>query len=126
MHPKRMMVAIFKGTQTLENIETNPHFVLQLMHADQNKLVNLLGKQSGKTVDKIARLHKHKLLTTWQGFPVLRQALSVMELKPAFDPLPSDTGDHIVYVCDVVSWKNLNNGDPLTTQLLHEKGIIRI
>jgi flavin reductase (DIM6/NTAB) family NADH-FMN oxidoreductase RutF len=126
MHPKRMMVAIFKGTQTLENIETNPHFVLQLLHTDQYNLVKLLGKQSGKTVNKIERLHKHKLLTTWQDFPILRQALSVMELKPSFDPLPADTGDHMTYICDVLAWKNLNNGEPLTTQILHEKRIIRI
>jgi flavin reductase (DIM6/NTAB) family NADH-FMN oxidoreductase RutF len=123
MQPKRMMVALYAGTQTLENVEQHPHFVLQLLAAHQYRLVNQLGKQSGRQVDKMARLEKRKLLDHWQGFPVLKDALALMELK-VHSHVPG--GDHHVFICDVISYKNLHEGEPLTTSILHEKGIIRI
>jgi flavin reductase (DIM6/NTAB) family NADH-FMN oxidoreductase RutF len=123
MQPKRMMVAIYHGTQTLINAEANPHFVLQLLAADQYNLVNQLGKQTGKTINKIQRLEKRKLLTDWNGFKVLKDALAVMELQ-AINQM--EGGDHRMFLCDVTAYKNLNDGEPLTTTILHEKGIIRI
>lgn len=58
MQPKRMMVAVYNDTFTLELITKNPHFVLQLLSTDQYRLVDLLGKKSGHTIDKIKRLEK--------------------------------------------------------------------
>ena len=123
MQPKRMIVAIFHGTQTLVNAEANPHFVLQLLASGQCNLINLLGKQSGKSIDKMERLEKRKLLTHWNGFKVLADALAIMELR-AINQM--EGGDHRMYLCDVIAHKNLNEGAPLTTTILHEKGIIRI
>ncbi len=123
MQPKRMMVAIYHGTQTILNAEANPHFVLQLLAADQYNLVNQLGKQTGKNINKIQRLEKRKLLTDWNGFAVLKDALAVMELR-AINQM--EGGDHKMFLCDVTAYKNLNDGEPLTTTILHEKGIIRI
>jgi flavin reductase (DIM6/NTAB) family NADH-FMN oxidoreductase RutF len=123
MIPKRMMVAIFKGTQTLENIEANPHFVLQLLNSEQYNLVNLLGKQSGKKIDKIQRLQKRNLLMDWNGFHILREALAVMEMKVQ---TTLDAGDHIMFLCEVVAYRNLHAGAALTTCVLNERGIIRI
>ncbi|MES2773692.1 MAG: flavin reductase [Bacteroidota bacterium] len=123
MQPKRMMVAIYHGTQTLVNAEAHPHFVLQLLGAGQYNLVNQLGRQSGKTVNKIQRLEKRKLLTLWNGFKVLKDALAVMELLAVTQV---EGGDHRLFLCDVTAYKNLNDGEPLTTTILHEKGIIRI
>lgn len=123
MHPKRMMVAIYHNTQTLENIEQSGEFVLQLLACDQYSMVNLLGKQSGKNIDKIGRLQKRKLLTQWEGYPVLHQSLAVMHLKIINR---MEAGDHCMYLCDVIAYKNLNEGTALTTEVLGEKGIIRI
>jgi flavin reductase (DIM6/NTAB) family NADH-FMN oxidoreductase RutF len=123
MQPKRMMVALYHGTKTLENALANPHMVLQLLAAEQYNLVNQLGKQSGHAIDKIARLQKRQLLHTWRGFYILREALAVMELRAVHQ---AHGGDHRLFICDVLSHKNLKNGDPLTTQILHEKKIIRI
>jgi len=123
MTPKRLMVAIFHGTQTLENLEAKPHFVLQLLNSMQYNLVNQLGKQSGKRIDKISRLQKRKLLCEWKGFYILKDALAVMELRILNS---MDAGDHIMFLCDVLSYKNLNEGVALSTQILYEKGIIRI
>lgn len=123
MQPKRMMVAIYHGTQTLENVDQEQEFVLQLLDEGQYNLVNLLGKQSGKKIDKISRLNKRKVLTEWEGYQVLQKALAVMLLKVVGN---MDAGDHKMFLCDVVSYKNLNEGKALTTGLLGEKGIIRI
>jgi flavin reductase (DIM6/NTAB) family NADH-FMN oxidoreductase RutF len=123
MHPKRMMVSIFHGTQTISNVEMQPDFVLQLLAESQYRLVQLLGKQSGKSIDKIDKLHKRNQLTTWNGFHVLKDALAVMHLKVLSQ---MEAGDHNMYLCDVTEYKNLNDGPPLTTNFLSQKGIIRI
>lgn len=123
MQPKRIMVAIYYGTQTVENIQHSNRFVLQLLSDTQYRLVNQLGKQSGKKIDKIGRLQKRKLLTEWNGYPILQEALAVMELQVLQQ---IDAGDHCMMLCDVTAYKNLNNGNVLTTNYLNEKGIIRI
>ncbi len=64
MQPKRMMVALYAGTRTLANVTKSRHFVLQLLHEDQYRLVNQLGKLSGNNIDKISRLQKRNLLST--------------------------------------------------------------
>jgi flavin reductase (DIM6/NTAB) family NADH-FMN oxidoreductase RutF len=123
MQPKRMMVAIYHGTKTLELVEQNPHFVLQLLAAYQYNLVNQLGKQSGHTVPKIERLHKRKLLTVWNGFCILKEALAVMELK-VINKL--EAGDHCMFLCDVVAHKNINEGMALTLDDLRRYNIVRM
>jgi len=123
MQPKRMMVALYHGTQTLENVEMTSEFVLQLLAEKQYNLVTLLGKQTGKKIDKIARLQKRKIVTEWEGFTVLTEALALMKLKVVNQ---MEGGDHCMYLCDVISYKNCNEGNPLTTGILGEKGIIRI
>ncbi len=123
MHPKRFLVCIYKGTQTLLNIENNPEFVLQIMEAGQYNLVNLLGKKSGKLVDKIKLLEKRNLLIEWQGFKILKDCLSVIRLKVISQ---FDGGDHISFVCDVKTYKNLNDGKSLSLDKLRERGIVSI
>ena len=123
MQPKRMMVALYAGTRTLANATKTRHFVLQLLHEDQYRLVNQLGKLSGNNIDKISRLQKRNLLSTWNNYFILKDALAVMELQ-TIEIIPA--GDHTMFLCDVISYKNLNEGKALTTRILNEKGIIRI
>ena len=122
MEPKRMMVAIYKGTKTLELVQKNPHFVLQLLSNNQSNLIKLLGQSSGLKIDKISRLMKRKLLSQWKEFSVLKDALAYMELK-TINTL--DAGDHIIHLCDVISFSNNLEGEALTLNLIREKGIIR-
>ncbi|HSK12496.1 MAG TPA: flavin reductase family protein [Phnomibacter sp.] len=123
MQPKRMIVALYHGTRTLENVEQTGEFVLQLLKDDQYALVDLLGKKSGKAIDKLARLEKRKALTEWKGYKVLQQCLAVMLLK-VIDKM--EGGDHRIYLCDVLTYKNMNEGEVLTTGILGQKKIIRI
>lgn len=123
MQPKRFICGIFRGTKTLENISTNPIFVLQLLEQSQYRLVDLLGKKSGHTIDKIARLSKRKLLTQWKSYSILSGALAVMELQAISH---FEAGDHICFLCDVVQYKNIREGMPLTLDTLRAHKMIRI
>ena len=126
MQPKQFICAIYHGTRTLELVEANPHFVLQIMSAGQYRLVDLLGKKSGKDINKIERLEKRKLLTTWNGFYILKDALAVMEMKAEALSSKGKRPDHKLYLCDVVAYKNMNDGEALTLDILREKKMIRI
>lgn len=122
MKPKRLICAVYHGSQTLENIRKEKHVVLQLLQESQYRLVGMLGKRSGKKIDKLTALHKRNLCTEWKGFPVLSGALAWMELK-VLDEM--EGGDHRLFLCEVLAWKNNTDGDPLTLDLLREKKIIR-
>ena len=123
MQPKRFICSIYQGTQTLLNIEASGEFVLQLLADTQYRLVDLLGKKSGKTIDKISRLQKRNELIDWNNFLVLKNCLAVMELKVISH---FEGGDHKGFLCDVVAYKNLNEGNELTLDILREKKLIRI
>ena len=123
MQPKRIMVAIYDNTKTLELINKNPHFVLQLLAATQYRLVDLLGKKSGHVVDKITKLEKRQLITVWNGFNILNEAVAVMELK-VINTISG--GDHTLFLCDMLAYKNLNDGIALTLDDLRKHKLIRI
>jgi flavin reductase (DIM6/NTAB) family NADH-FMN oxidoreductase RutF len=123
MQPKRFICGIYHDTQTLSNIEAAGEFVLQLLADTQYRLVDLLGKKSGKTIDKISRLQKRNELMDWNNFYVLKNCLAVMQLKIISS---FEGGDHKGFLCDVVAYKNLNEGSELTLNTLRERKLIRI
>ena len=123
MQPKRFICGIYHGTQTLLNVEKSGEFVLQLLADNQYRLVDLLGKKSGKVIDKISRLIKRDELIEWNDFYVLKNCLAVMQLKVISS---FEGGDHKGFLCDVVAYKNLNEGEALTLDRLREKKLIRI
>ena len=123
MQPKRFVCGIYEGTQTLENVEASGEFVLQLLHASQYRLTDLLGKKSGKNIDKMRLLNKRNELCDWNGFAVLKNCMAVMHLKVINS---FDGGDHKGFICDVVAYKNLNEGIALTLDDLRQHKMIRI
>lgn len=123
MQPKRFMVALFKGSLTLEMVEKNRHFVLQLLEEKQFRLVDLLGRKSGRNIDKVALLKNRKIITEWKKFIVLQDALAWMELTVISS---IDAGDHVMMLCDLTAAKNVRVGNPLTLDTLREKKLIRI
>ena len=123
MQPKKMVVAIYKNTKTLELVNKNRQFVLQLLAAGQYRLVDILGKKSGHTIDKISRLEKRNLLTEWNGYKILKEALAVMELVVT-GTMPG--GDHKIFLCDMVRYKNLQDGNPLGLNELRKHKLIHI
>ena len=122
MSPKRMMVALYHNTKTLENVSENPHFVLQLLSESQYNLIKLLGQTSGHSTDKLNKLKKRNLLSNWKNFAVLKEALAYIELKSINT---MDGGDHTMHLCDVLSFYNNLPGEPLTLNILRDKKLIR-
>ena len=123
MKPKRFICAVFHGTRTLENIQEHGEFVLQLLARPQYRLVDLLGKKSGWQVDKISRLDKRGALTSWRGFRVLQDCLALLHLRVTNS---LEGGDHRVFVCDLLAYKNLQDGPPLTLDDLRARKLVRM
>jgi flavin reductase (DIM6/NTAB) family NADH-FMN oxidoreductase RutF len=128
MQPKQFVCAIYQNTKTLHNIQMHSHFILQILSAQQYRLIELLGKKSGKDINKIERLSKRKLLTEWKGFPILKDCIAVIEMKAQSLQIQSGQAvpDHSLFLCDVLSYKNLNDGEVLSLNILREKNLIRI
>jgi len=123
MQPKRFICGIYHGTQTLLNIEVSGEFVLQLLADLQYRLVDLLGKKSGKLINKIGKLQKRNELEEWNGFYILKNCLAVIHLKTISS---FEGGDHKGFLCDVITFKNLNEGNIMTLDTLRDKKMIRI
>jgi flavin reductase (DIM6/NTAB) family NADH-FMN oxidoreductase RutF len=121
LKPKKMIVSIYKNTKTLILAEKNPHFIIQLLSVEQINLVRLLGKNSGFKKNKIQYLTKKNLLITWKGFKILKEAVSIIEVK-AFEFV--DASDHVVFLCDVVAYRNLFDKPVLRLDHLRKKNII--
>lgn len=122
MQPKRLMVALFKGTRTLGLVEQERRFVLQLLAAGQHRLIPLLGRKSGHNTDKLASLERRGLLTIWNGVDVLDEALAWMDLSVIGT---MDAGDHVMMLCDLIRYRNHREGAPLTLDILRSKGLVR-
>jgi flavin reductase (DIM6/NTAB) family NADH-FMN oxidoreductase RutF len=57
-----------------------------------------------------------------ENFYHLKDALSIIELE-TINRIAG--GDHDVFICELVSYRNLNEGEPLSTSYLRHKKIIR-
>jgi len=122
MQPKLFAIAVYNNTKTLENLLQTNTVVLHYLHPIQYGLVKLLGKKSGKLVNKHAYLKKKQLLTNWQGYPVLKNA-SALVLMQKIDH--KQTGDHVLFTFEALKFKSYSS-DVLTTSILREKKIISV
>ncbi|HAI83686.1 MAG TPA: hypothetical protein DCL43_08465 [Chitinophagaceae bacterium] len=129
MQPKQFIIALYYGTKSLALVQQHQYIVLQLLSEHQYRLVDILGKQSGHNINKIQRLQKRQLLSTWKGFWVLKEALAYMHLTltplQANDPsVPAP--DHMLYLGTLTDFKHVNEGNALTLDTLRTYGLIRI
>jgi flavin reductase (DIM6/NTAB) family NADH-FMN oxidoreductase RutF len=86
--------------------------VLQLLGKQHAPLFHLLGKTSGRDVDKFKALMNHTTTTTttttttiqWKGHTILEDCCGAMELVivPGIGG-PIECGDHDVVICDVTA-----------------------
>lgn len=123
MEPKLYACAVYKNTFTLELLKASGTCVLQLLSCTQERLVPVLGKRSGYDFDKINWLNQRNLLTEWNGYFVLADALAWIQLEFIQEIDPG--GDHILMIGKVVRWKNQQEGKPLALDQLRERGLIR-
>ncbi len=120
MTPKLMLVAVYHGTKTLENLRANPQqpALLQLLSEELAPVVRICGQQSGTKIDKITRLQKRFALTFYENLPYFTAAAGIMQLTPS--SLTSCGGDHELLVGAVTWSKNLHDAPILTTDFLRQ------
>ena len=121
LKPKLYAVAVFENTQSLENVELANTAVLQILRKPHLDLVNILGKKSGKNMDKYEFLSQKKLLTKWKSFDVLKDAAAYLLLEKQSKRI---TGDHTLYTFAVKHYSTQNDKDILMFQNLVDEKII--
>lgn len=119
MQPKRFIIGVYKGTFTESLLKQHPRCILQLLSSKQYRLVELLGKKSGHSINKAEKLQDKTGLFHHLLFLQDSCAIILCEAKHWYD-----TGDHYAVLCDVITYRNLNTDPVLTTELLREKKII--
>ncbi|MFN8155232.1 MAG: flavin reductase [Bacteroidia bacterium] len=120
MQPKRFIIGVYKDTFTEVLLKKQPKCILQLLSSSQYRLVELLGKQSGHTINKIEKI-KNKT-GIFHAIPFLTESCAVILCKAIHW---TDAGDHYAVLCSVITYRNLSNSPILTTEILREKKIIR-
>lgn len=123
MEPKLMLVAVYTGTKTLENLQTNKRALLQLLTEPLAPAVRVCGQQSGKKIAKIPRLQKRFELSEHNGLPYFTQAAGFMEVE-FIKPLEVE-GDHVLFYGQVLHAKNLHDVPLLTTEYLKRNKFTR-
>jgi len=121
MQPKRYVVALYRGTKTLDNVQRSRHFVLQILGTQHTSLVRGFSRFSGRDKDKLKSIGR--LLSDYNGFKILTDAIAVIEMRVMS---VTDGGDHMVALCEVVSYKNISPAEVLTLDHLREKKIISV
>lgn len=120
LKPRQYAMGVFVGTLTHSNFLATGRGTLQVLGEQHAALFNLLGKTSGRDVDKLAAIAN-------SGFPLLKHgdvhvladSCGWMDLAIVGDPLPS--GDHDVVICEVTAYRSLQNyARPLYTDTLRE------
>ena len=122
MKPKLFMVAIDYHTKTYQNLECTDGAVLQVLHQQHAELVPLLGKRSGKKVNKLEKLERKELVDEWQGHSVLAGACAYLLLKTK--QRMNIGGDHELFYFEVEKSTTKSETGILMFQDLIKKGII--
>ncbi len=124
LDPKLMMVAVYHGTKTLQNIVKDKHCLLQLLTEDLAPVVRVCGKESGQDIDKIKRLQKRYPLKQHNDLWYFADAAGWLELLIVDQYTPKNS-DHVLMIGEVIKRKNLSDSEILSTSHLREKKIIR-
>lgn len=123
MEPKQMMVAVYKGTKTLENIRLQQQGLLILLSEELAGVVRVCGQMSGHSIDKLARLQKRYKFAYHKNYPYFALAAGYMEIECS--DFIETGGDHVLVPMRVVAAQNLHEVPLLTTDYLKEQKIIR-
>ena len=133
---RKYAIGLYVGTLSWENFKRTGVGVLQLLNENHIGLVDLLGKQSGRDVDKLETLaRKHDMrIEEWHDIPILSgcSGALLVRLAKEEDEIGKEKhlsliscGDHEVAICDVVDSYCGDKATPLlTTGILRERGLL--
>lgn len=116
----RLAVALYKVDYTVELVRESGILNVNLLAQEQTGLIRKLGRQSGRDVDKFARLpHAYDE----RGCPYLTEAVGYVQCRVLSK---ADGGDHDVFICEVLKQVVLDPGKTvLTNDYLKEKKLVR-
>jgi flavin reductase (DIM6/NTAB) family NADH-FMN oxidoreductase RutF len=123
LDPKLFAVAVYKDTQTLENVAVGKVVLLQLLTEELVPVVRICGQCSGKHTDKITRLQKRYEIAQTEDLFYFKAAAGYVILS--VEQLFETSGDHLLMVGKVIKSKNMSDKPILTTAYLREKKYIR-
>lgn len=123
MKPKLMMVAVYHGTKTYENIRLTKKAILQLLSEELAPVTRVCGHMSGNTVDKLSRLRKRYSINNINEIPFFTKSAGYLELE--LQKMISTGGDHDLAIFVVINYKNLHDKPILSTDGLRAKGLLR-
>ena len=120
-----MMVAVYRGTKTLDNLKQSPTkpVLLQLLSAELAPVVRVCGQQSGSKIDKIKRLKKRYQFGNENNLPFFKDAAGYLVLLP--EAVTEIAADNILYTFSVLKQVNIVDVPLLTTDILRSRKIIR-
>ncbi|KAL4534178.1 hypothetical protein Ndes2526B_g06946 [Nannochloris sp. 'desiccata'] len=132
--PRFYALGLYRGTLSAENMLTTGKGVLQILGTRHAPLFQLLGKTSGRDVDKYAELDKRAIsVKEFAGQRVIADCIGVMALRVvSFSENKVETktdffpaGDHDVVICAVEEFETFNAyEEPLYTSQLRKEGYI--
>ena len=119
--PKLYAIAFEHHSLTLQLMKKTDQAWLHVLRKTHADLIRPLGQRSGHKWDKHQYLDKRDWLLKWNGFPVLKHCVALLELQK----LNAQTfGDHDLFVFEVKSWKSISDKELLTFKFLQERGLI--
>eukprot|EP00894_Picocystis_sp_ML_P005101 jgi/Pico_ML_1/55618/g1282.t1 len=125
IQPRTYAVGLYVDTLTWDNVRRTRKGALQLLRKRHAELLPLLGKQSGRDVDKYAELEARGFATKeTYGLQVLADSYAVLDLQVVGDVLPC--GDHDLAICRVLheTWISGDEEDVLYTKDLKMAGYL--
>lgn len=122
MKPKMYSIAIDYNTLTYDYLKKSDLAVLQLLNSQHSENIKLLGKKSGRKIDKTASLVKKELITDWNGLKVLKGANAYLLLRKTQSV--NIDGDHEIFFFTCEKYKTYSEDGILMFNQLIEQGII--
>ncbi|KAL4419476.1 hypothetical protein ABPG77_008278 [Micractinium sp. CCAP 211/92] len=132
LKPRHYALGLYLNTLSWENMLATRTGVLQILGEQHAPLFELLGRTSGRDVDKLAELARRGFPVSRRddGIPLLDDTCGWMELRFAADPV--NYGDHDVVTCEVTDWHTPAAGgsgeggapQPLYTGHLRQLGLL--
>jgi len=121
MQGKFITVALYKMDYTIELVRESMILNVNLLAKDQaKKLIAKLGRKSGRTAKKFVNL---PFEIDERGCPYLTEAIGYVQCRCVGS---IDSGDHELFVCEVLTQKVLNpDKEVLTNDYLRVEGLVR-
>lgn len=124
IEPRTISIGLYRGTQSWANFLDTRKGVIQVLRKKHMPLFELLGKTSGRAVDKAAAAQDAGFaVARFFGHSVIADCYGFLEIE-MLGSRPVSVGDHDIVICAVANHMSnpANEADVLYTHHLREAG----